>query len=279
MSDFPLFSVLVANYNCGQYLQQAIDSVLVQDYKSIEIVILDDGSTDNSRNIYDKYSEDERFRIIYNEKNRGVGYAKRRLIESANGEFCGFLDADDALCGGAILTMVTAHKEHPDCSVMLSRHYNCDDQLNIISESRLLNYYEGFNYFLNQDYQVEHFVSFRRDMYLKTPGISSELKSGEDQQLIYLLEEVAPCFVVDAFTYKYRLRNNSASHGAAGIDSFYWNTINQYLTSVRRGISLEEYSLKPFARYYENQLQIANNYWKNVVVRLLMKPILCYVTF
>lgn len=151
MSDFPLFSVLVANYNCGQYLQQAIDSVLVQDYKSIEIVILDDGSTDNSRNIYDKYSEDERFRIIYNEKNRGVGYAKRRLIESANGEFCGFLDADDALCGGAILTMVTAHKEHPDCSVMLSRHYNCDDQLNIISESRLLNYYEGFNYFLNQD--------------------------------------------------------------------------------------------------------------------------------
>ena len=74
----PLFSVLIANYNNGRFLQQAIESVLTQTYSNWEIVIVDDASSDNSFDIYDKYKDDNRFVFKFNEKNEGCGSPKRR---------------------------------------------------------------------------------------------------------------------------------------------------------------------------------------------------------
>ena len=69
MEKLPLFSVLIANYNNGCYLQDAIDSVLAQNYDNWEIVIVDDKSTDNSFEIYEKYKNDGRFHVFFNEEN------------------------------------------------------------------------------------------------------------------------------------------------------------------------------------------------------------------
>ena len=88
----PLFSVLITNYNNGRYLQEAIDSVLAQTYTNWEIILVDDKSTDNSFEIYEKYKDDGRFKIYYNEVNMGCGYTKHRCAELASGELCGFLD-------------------------------------------------------------------------------------------------------------------------------------------------------------------------------------------
>ena len=87
-----LFSILIANYNNGCYLQETIDCILKQDYPRWEIIIVDDGSTDRSSEIYDKYRNDSRFHIYLNDRNRGVGYTKRRCVEMANGEICAFMD-------------------------------------------------------------------------------------------------------------------------------------------------------------------------------------------
>ncbi len=78
MEEHPLFSVLIANYNDGKYLQEAIESIFAQTYDNWEIIIVDDGSTDNSRDIYDKYKEDRRFHIFFNERNMGCGYTKKK---------------------------------------------------------------------------------------------------------------------------------------------------------------------------------------------------------
>ena len=67
----PLFSILIANYNNGRYLQEAIDSVLAQTYTNWEVVIVDDKSTDNSFEIYEKYKDDPRFHVCFNDVNRG----------------------------------------------------------------------------------------------------------------------------------------------------------------------------------------------------------------
>ena len=104
----PLFSVLVANYNNGTYLQEAIDSVLAQTYDNWEVVLVDDKSTDESLAIYGKYATDKRFKIYHNDANRGCGYTKRRCAELAAGELCGFLDPDDALMPEALETAIPA---------------------------------------------------------------------------------------------------------------------------------------------------------------------------
>ena len=80
------FSVLIANYNNGQYLQDALNSVFNQTYSNWEIIIVDDCSTDNSHELYNNYVDDSRIHIYYNNRNYGCGYTKRRCVELAHGD-------------------------------------------------------------------------------------------------------------------------------------------------------------------------------------------------
>ncbi|MBR5957742.1 MAG: glycosyltransferase family 2 protein [Salinivirgaceae bacterium] len=82
----PLFSVLIANYNNGRYLQEAVDSVRSQTYTNWEIILVDDASTDNSKELYKELEKDSHIHIFYNEENKGCGYTKRRCAELAKGE-------------------------------------------------------------------------------------------------------------------------------------------------------------------------------------------------
>ena len=91
MTNQPLFSVLIANYNNGKYLMDAIESVRQQTYTNWEIILVDDCSTDNSHELYKELEQDERIHIFLNDQNHGCGYTKRRCAELANGEICGFL--------------------------------------------------------------------------------------------------------------------------------------------------------------------------------------------
>ena len=76
----PLFSVLMANYNNGRYLMEAVESVYAQTYLNWEIVIVDDGSTDNSKDVYEKLGEDARIHIFYNDGNKGCAFTKHQLM-------------------------------------------------------------------------------------------------------------------------------------------------------------------------------------------------------
>ena len=86
-------SIVIPLYNTEKYVQQALESALAQTYENIEIIIVDDGSTDQGVNICRKF-KDERIRIIQQE-NRGLSGARNTGIRNANGEYIAFLDADD----------------------------------------------------------------------------------------------------------------------------------------------------------------------------------------
>lgn len=91
----PLFSVIVSVYNVEQYIDRCIQSILNQSYKNFELILVDDGATDNSGTICDKYVvDDERVRIIHQE-NKGVSAARNAGIELAEGEYLYFVDSDD----------------------------------------------------------------------------------------------------------------------------------------------------------------------------------------
>lgn len=99
MSDLycPLLSIVVPVYNVGGYLLDTLDSIAVQSYTNIEVICVDDGSTDGSSELLDLYaSRDSRF-VIYHEINRGVSAARNYGIDKAHGEIILFVDADDLL--------------------------------------------------------------------------------------------------------------------------------------------------------------------------------------
>lgn len=260
MSEHPLFSVLIANYNNGKYLQEAIDSVLAQTYTHWEIIIVDDKSTDNSYDIYHKYENDPRFHIYYNEENKGCGYAKRRCAEMANGELCGFLDADDALTPQALQLMVNTHQEHDDCSLVMSRFYVCDEKMNILFTSRLLVVPNNETYLTYKNFQPEVFASYKKNMYDKTEGLNAYILKGIDQDLYFKLEEIAPIYVLNEFTYKVRQNKNSISRYDKGYSASLWNYAVRYEACKRRNISYEDICLDSFMSLYSRYDAVLNSH-------------------
>ncbi|MCG2711498.1 MAG: glycosyltransferase [Candidatus Omnitrophica bacterium] len=87
-------SVIIPSYNCGQYITEGIESVLQQTYRDREIVIVDDGSTDETKKILESYINSKQIRYFYQE-NKGPAAARNTGIREAKGAFLAFLDADD----------------------------------------------------------------------------------------------------------------------------------------------------------------------------------------
>lgn len=91
-----LVSVIMPNYNSGKYISQAIESVLNQTYENVELIIVDDCSTDNSIEIIKSFqNKDNRIKLFKNEKNSGAAVSRNRAIKEANGVWIAFLDSDD----------------------------------------------------------------------------------------------------------------------------------------------------------------------------------------
>src|SRR5688572_6705716 len=94
MNESYLISVLMPAYNAGRFVHQAIDTVLNQTYRNIELLVIDDCSKDNTLEIIRSF-HDPRLKLYYNEKNLGYLKTCNKLFDLAKGEFIAFQDADD----------------------------------------------------------------------------------------------------------------------------------------------------------------------------------------
>jgi len=107
-----LVSVIVPIYNSEKYLRRCIESIINQSYKNIEIILINDGSTDNSGEICDAYAlDDKRIRVIYT-KNNGPAAARNIGIENSKGSFIFFIDADDFIENNALNLLVESYNQH-----------------------------------------------------------------------------------------------------------------------------------------------------------------------
>ena len=107
----PLVSVIIPVYNVRPYLREALDSVTGQTYRNLEIIIVDDGSTDGSAEICDEYRTDPRVQVIHQE-NLGLSGARNTGLDHASGDLIAFLDPDDAFCGDMIRVLQEAMESH-----------------------------------------------------------------------------------------------------------------------------------------------------------------------
>jgi glycosyltransferase involved in cell wall biosynthesis len=115
MSVTPVISVVIPNYNNGSLLAAAIESALNQTFRAVEIVVVDDGSTDDSRQVIERYRPP--IQAIF-QPNRGPAAARNAGIRAACGEYIQFLDADDLLLPHALERLVAMAWQHPEAGIV-----------------------------------------------------------------------------------------------------------------------------------------------------------------
>lgn len=101
-----LVSVIVPVYNVEKYLERCIESIIHQSYRNLEIILVDDGSTDNSGMICDKYKEKDKRIIVIHKKNGGLSDARNAGIKIFTGECVTFIDSDDYVSSNMIMSML-----------------------------------------------------------------------------------------------------------------------------------------------------------------------------
>ena len=120
-SDSPLISVIVPIYNSGRYLKRCLNSITGQTYRNLEIILVDDGSTDNSGKICDQYAaKDHRIKVIHKE-NGGVSSARNAGLKSATGEYIGWVDSDDWITLDMYEYLLYSAKKYKTSITMCSR--------------------------------------------------------------------------------------------------------------------------------------------------------------
>ncbi len=127
MNSHPKISVIVPVYNTAQYLPRCIDSILSQSFTDFELLLIDDGSTDNSGSICDANAEkDSRVRVFHKE-NGGVSSARNIGLDEANGEWVCFVDSDDEMLCGGLQTLADGITDNVD--VVMGAYEEVDGQV------------------------------------------------------------------------------------------------------------------------------------------------------
>lgn len=124
----PLVSVVIPVYNASRYLRESVDSVISQTYQNLEIIIVDDGSTDDSGSICDKYAENDSRIIVIHSENRGLSAARNLGMSKMSGSYICFLDSDDWIDSRAIETLLKTAVEKKSDIVAAETCYEYVDQ-------------------------------------------------------------------------------------------------------------------------------------------------------
>lgn len=139
MSGHSLVSVIIPCYNYGRFLPEALESILAQTYKNWECIIVDDGSTDNTKEVALQYvQKDSRFKYVY-QANGGVSSARNRALQEVTGSYIQLLDADDLLESEKFRLQAAFLEENPDVDLVYSNMIffrNADKA--VLSEAKLL---------------------------------------------------------------------------------------------------------------------------------------------
>ena len=129
----PKVSVITPNYNHARYLHQRLDSILNQTFQDFELIILDDASTDNSREVIESYAKDPRVRTILKAENNGSTFKQWNLgVSQAKGEYVWFAESDDYADPALLETLVDRLDRHPNVGLAVCQSWTVDQDSKLL---------------------------------------------------------------------------------------------------------------------------------------------------
>lgn len=208
----PRVSVLIPTYNCGKFLGEALDSVLAQTFTDHEIIVVDDGSTDDTAQVAARYPQVKYIR----REHSGVSVTRNAAIAAATGEIVVFLDADDLWTPDKLEKQVAYLDENPDCMLVFTKaanFYHDPQAANGIRQQELFNS------------SLERCVitcAIRRSVFQKYGVFRTDYPHGEDTQFMFRLSisglSLDHCIPEVLYQRRIHDHNISLTHESAGPD-------------------------------------------------------------
>ncbi|OPX92407.1 MAG: Hyaluronan synthase [Pelotomaculum sp. PtaB.Bin104] len=236
-----LVSVVIPTYNRAGLIERAVDSVLNQDYRQIEVIVVDDGSRDDTpERVGKRYKQDERVRF-FRIPNSGVCGARNRGLKEVRGEYIAMLDSDDYWLPGKLTLQIGILDAHPDLSMVWSDMDAIDSSGRVIASKYLRTMYGSYQYFpspsdlfersLRTNDKIPYYIGniagalvignlvhtstvvARADRIAMAGEYDQSVHPSEDQDYYYRVCKTGPVALVDTVTTHYLIGAADAASG------------------------------------------------------------------
>ena len=208
----PRVSVLIPTYNCAKYLPEAIESVLAQSFKDFEIIVVDDGSTDDTAQVVARYPQ-----VRYLQKvHSGISETRNAAVSAACGEVVAFLDADDLFAPDKLQKQIAYLDENPDCQLVFTKAENFYQDAAASREEAQQALFDA---------SLERCIitcAIRRSVFKEHGGFRTDYPHGEDTQFMYRLSisGISINHCLPEVLYKRRVHSSNISLTHKGPDGY-----------------------------------------------------------
>lgn len=275
-----LVSIIIPCYNYGRFLGEAIESALEQSHSNVEIIVVDDGSNDQTHQIAAEYKN-----VAYiRQKNLGPSIARNNGLAESKGDFIVFLDADDRLLPSAVATGLNSLKTHPESAFAFGRckfiSENGSEIPTPLLPNEVNNQYVGL---LFAPYiWTTGLVLFRRSIFDMVGGFDPAYKTAQDYELYLRIARKFPIYYHANTIAEYRQHGKNNTRDPILMINSITRILNKEWAYIRGNKEYEkawEGGLKLCQEYYGNILvsQIHTQILEDHDIRAAMKGLICLV--
>lgn len=278
-----LVSILIPAYNVLSFIRQCLASVIGQTYENLQVVIIDDGSTDGTLTVCKELEKTDCRIEVYHQENQGVAATRNKLLTKVKGEYVLFVDGDDWIELDMVEHLVSLATKYSAGMIMCDRVINDTNPVETSPNTKILSQDEAVKDFLMHEYFVGSLWNkLIHNSLLKDIKFCNEISYGEDALFVWsVLQGVDRVVVSSKQLYHYRMNEDSISHQSFGEKKFTGHLTWQLITGdVRRlwprflDVAMGTFALQDM---YLLRAASQSSYPKNDWVRTIQKNVRCNI--
>lgn len=272
--DKPLVTVIVPAYNASAFIAETLESILNQTYDNLQVIVVDDGSTDDTARIVQSYSP--RVTYIHQANSGGCAAPRNRGLEYARGEFVTFFDADDIMLPDKLSRQVEALIRHPAAVMCITNYCNftgterstdhmstCPAMVPYLNRHKSSDFTLGSeecrNILISENFTIASAPLFKTEIIKSLGGFDQSLKACEDFHLVYRVAMHGDIVVSPNVGFERRLHDTNMSNDN--------ERMLRNLIASRRDLSLAESNIN-LKRRLQHRVR---RYWRNLQSCLITK--------
>ncbi|MGG3919231.1 glycosyltransferase [Parageobacillus thermoglucosidasius] len=248
MKDKPLVSVIMPVFNCAKFLDQAIESVLNQSFSNFELIIVNDGSTDNTLNVIEKYMKKDNRITLISRENKGLVYSLNEAIRISNGDLIARMDGDDICLPNRLLRQVQFMRENKQIDILgsqvsvfgdisMSERERLEEKLNTkISDNN------AEEQILTNWYCLAHSSIIFRKSVIKNIGYYEDCKSEDLELWLRAIRNGLKISKINEVLIRYRVHRKSKST----LDNINYEGIKEAILLKVRHVFLRKNNVKKY---------------------------------
>lgn len=250
----PRVSIVIPTYNSARYLAETLESILKQSFEDYEIIIVDDGSTDNTKEVLKRYEDSISY--VFQDNSGGPSRPRNTGISIANGELISFFDSDDIMLPGKLEASVGLFDIAPQIGMVFSNFMVCDEAERVKPGTFLDHYayfhsmtyskigereyvYKGeeiFNGLFFENFIGLSGVLARKDVFSRAGYFDEQLSTSEDRDMWFRIGKKYDVGYIDIVGHCYRNREGSLTKRGIECEHNRITVIERYRTGIRKKI-------------------------------------------